>query len=75
MLPFMLLVVGTVLEHILLCVEIAKLRNEIIKKDLLISAFMALDESIKKLNDGFKDHEHRLNNVEELLLSEKPKGK
>lgn len=66
---FVIFVVATVLDYILLEIKIDKLKNEIIEKDKLISAFVALDKAIKKLNDGFKDHERRIIDIENRLSS------
>lgn len=68
---YVIFVVVTVLNYIFLDIKIDKMKMEIIEKDKLITAFEALDKSIKKLNDAFKDHERRIDNIEELSLSEK----
>jgi len=67
---YVIFVVATVLNYIFLDIKVDKMKKEIIEKDKLISAFAALDKAISKLNTGFKDHERRLNNIEDLLSPE-----
>jgi len=68
---YVIFVVVAVLNYILQDIKIYKIKNEIIEKDKLITAFEAIDKAIKKHNDGFKDHERRINDIENLLLSKK----
>ena len=67
--PIVLFVVLTLLNYIMFDIKVTKLKNEVIEKDLLISAFVALDKAISKLNSGFKDHEQRIIDIENHLSS------
>lgn len=75
-LTFLLLVACFIVSDTLLELKIKKLEKEIIAKESVIAAFATLDKVISKLNTGFKDHERRLNDIEERLPlsreSEKP---
>jgi hypothetical protein len=62
---FVIFVTVVIIDLIILDIKADKINKEIINKEQLITAFVALDKSIKKLNDGFKDHEHRLDILED----------
>lgn len=62
-----LLIACFIVSDTLLELKIKKLEKEIIAKESVIAAFATLDKVISKLNTGFKDHERRLNDIEERL--------
>lgn len=66
-----LLIACFIVSDTLLELKIKKLEKEIIAKESVIGAFATLDKAISKLNTGFKDHDRRINDIENLLLSEK----
>lgn len=68
---FVIFIVVAVLNYILQDIKIDKIKKESLDKDKVIGSLMAHNQALRKLNTSFKDHERRINNIEELLLSEK----
>lgn len=70
---YVIFVVAAVLNYILQDIKIDKIKKESLDKDKVIDSLMAHNKALRKLNDGFKDHERRINDIEERLsLSREP---
>lgn len=71
---FVIFIVVAVLDYIFLDMKINKIEKErSLDRDKVIGSLMAHNQGIRKLNAGFKDHERRINDIEEhLSLSREP---
>ena len=64
--------VMTVLNYIFLDIKVDKIKKErSLDSDKVIGSLTAHNLVLRKLNEGYKDHERRINDIESLLLSEK----
>lgn len=74
---FVIFIVVAVLDYIFLDMKINKIEKErSLDRDKVIGSLMAHNQVLRKLNDGFKDHERRINDIEEhLSLSREPEKK
>lgn len=68
---YVIFVVVAVLNCILQDIKIDKIKKESLDKDKVIGSLMAHNSVLRRLNEGYKDHERRINNVEEFLVWEK----
>lgn len=65
--------VMTVLNYIFLDIKVDKIKKErSLDRDKVMGSLTAHNSVLRKLNEGYKDHERRINDIENLLLSEKP---
>lgn len=71
---YVIFVVVAVLNYILQDMRIDKIKKESLDKDKVIGSLMAHNSVLRKLNEGYKDHERRIDDIEKRLLLEKPKG-
>lgn len=67
---YVIFVVVTVLNYVFLDIKVDKIKKESLDKDKVIGSLMAHNTVLRRLNECYKDHERRLNNIEEVLLSE-----
>lgn len=66
---FVIFVVATCLNYMFLDIKVDKIKKESLDKDKVIGSLMAHNKALCKLNAGFKDHERRINDIEERLSS------
>lgn len=69
---FVIFVVATCLNYMFLDIKVDKIKKESLDKDKVINSLMAHNKALRKLNELFRGHEGRINDIENLLLSEKP---
>ena len=75
---YVIFIVVTVLNYILQDIKIDKIKKESLDKDKVIGSLMAHNSVLRRLNEGYKDHERRVDNIEKLIgkcissLPEKP---
>lgn len=64
---YVIFIVVTVLNYVFLDIKVDKIKMESLDKDKVIDSLMAHNKALCKLNSGFKDHERRIENIEEHL--------
>lgn len=64
---YVIFIVVAVLNYVFLDIKVDKIKKESLDKDKVIGSLMAHNKALCKLNTGFKDHERRIDNIEEHL--------
>lgn len=64
---FAIFVVLICLNYMFLDIKVDKIKKDSLNKDQVIASLIAHTKALCKLNTGFKDHERRIENIEERL--------
>lgn len=65
---YVIFVMSTVLNYIFLDIKVDKMKKESLDKDKVIGSLMAHNQALRKLNELFRGHERRIDNIERTLV-------
>lgn len=72
---YVIFVVVAILNYIFLDIKVDKIKKErSLDRDKVMGSLTAHNSVLRKLNEGYKDHERRINDIQRFLLPEEPEN-